>query len=214
MESTRQIPPTATTDRQCKTNVCQCPGGVPVTNCPREGMILCDRCTGSFYKHGNQCYPWSNCGINDGRYQTVSPTNNQNRSCDSLRECTRDEYETKPPVKDSQGRHIGNRTCTALTKCDGAFEREKKAPHWNGKRYTSNRTCLNYIPSGKYSMKRRNGKWCADEHNNAIRCTRGEARSHEKYTVHNIGEKNFTDKGGGYIQFTESYPPHTYTGWK
>ena len=117
-----------TADVTCHKNKCTCPGGTPVADCPSDGLRVCATCAASHYKHGDSCFPLTNCGKNDGQYVTVHPSANRDRQCAPLTECGSGSYEKTPPVYDNADLAITNRECVALTTCDGTFVRTKREP--------------------------------------------------------------------------------------
>lgn len=203
------VAPARDRDRQCARNVCACEGGVPVANCPTHGQTMCARCDPEHYKSGDACRPWTDCGRNDGKYVTQQPSSERDRRCADLTVCRGQTYQSRPPTIASDGRATSNRQCKALTTCDGHFQRVKRDAVRSGDHYVSDRECADYIPSGTYAIKGHwSNQWCSDEGDNAVRCTRGNIQSHEKFYVQNIGQQ-FQDMGDGYLRMAEGVIPKT-----
>lgn len=203
------VAPTDKRDRQCAKNVCACEGGVPVADCPAHGQTKCARCDPQHYAAGDACRPWTDCGHDDGKYVTQQPSSTRDRRCADITVCRGETYESRAPVVAGDGRATSDRVCTALTTCDGHFQRVKRDAVRSGDHYVSDRECADYIPSGTYAIKGHwINQWCSDEGDNAIRCTRGNIQSHEKFYVQNIGQK-FRDMGDGYLRMSEDVIPKT-----
>jgi len=76
---------TATTDRQCLPKACTCANspttGATGADCPTNGAAKCASCTGNFWLNGDECQAWTTTCDATSEYESVTPSNVQDREC-------------------------------------------------------------------------------------------------------------------------------------